>query len=430
MIIDSEGDLPGPSDPPVYSRRAAHSTETDTRLVEHVFSLSDQRGKRWGTLLLKSSARTSRSSPVFHQDDLIQGSFELENEKGDALRKITVTVKGSIVSGTMVDDTKTFLDLSVCLWSRKTSAPRTGDCVWPFSIQLPHDAYSASGARASLPETFLERHTRVTVLYEISVHASRSLFLFRADNNFSTRFRYIPRTRPSSPSVLRQLAYRENQSLPGPYEDPAGWETSPTEMAHGSIFRTRQTVIQCTMSLAKPLTYTRGSVIPCWITLESGDLEALDLCSRPDALAVNLRRCVRYQTTSLVSIQDVASTQSFVDCAVATWWTKDEADGTDATYRRNLEGEIRLPIELISSCAMDQFSVSYIVVMSPFNALAFTPASSRPIISVPVEIVTMYAASGPRPLIYAPPAYVTGPTGETPDAQGINYTQISGLRHY
>jgi hypothetical protein len=88
-------------------------------------------------------------------------------------------VAGSVITGTMVNDRTTFLKLSTVLWTRPTAPPGIGRAVWPFSIALPSEVtilHSGQPSTFRLPENFLERHTRVTVLYEISVTLSRGMF--------------------------------------------------------------------------------------------------------------------------------------------------------------------------------------------------------------------------------------------------------------
>jgi hypothetical protein len=105
------------------------------------------------------------------------------------------------------------------------------------------------------------------------------------------------------------------------------------------------------------LSYTRGSVIPCWIVLESGDLQALDIFAEPSSLAVRLQRCVRYQGTALVTMQNIDSTQSILEVASAVWWPH---PNQFTAYTRTLEGEIHIPSDLASSSVMTlaQFSIS------------------------------------------------------------------------
>ncbi|KAJ7158556.1 hypothetical protein C8R46DRAFT_394511 [Mycena filopes] len=410
------GPVPQPAaDLPAYTRRNTLAQPLVRREpVEHLYPLADGKGRPWATLSLMSSARSGKSIPTFYEKEHINGSFQLTAEKGDSIQSVTVTVTGRIVTGSSIDDTYVFLTQSLPLWSNsdsRSSGAATkllGECVWPFSIPLPkavslkdfsHDVLFR------LPETFLERHTRASVSYEISVLVSRGKL--RADSQIKTRFGYIPSIRPDPPSLLRQLAYRENSLLPGPEVDPAGWKTSSPAVIRGSIFKTRQATVHCMLSLANPLSYTRGTVIPCRMTLESNDNQTLDMFSNPSAPLVTLRRLVRFQNPTTSSKRGVDWVESYEDVCRAVWWPS--AGGNDAPYSRTLEGEIKLPKDLASSSSIGRFTVSYTIVVLPFETTGFSPSSSQPILVEPVTIATTHARDSPRPHAYAPPAYAPLP---------------------
>ncbi|KAJ6550988.1 hypothetical protein DFH09DRAFT_603593 [Mycena vulgaris] len=384
------------SAPPPYNPR-------DPRVARR-YPLSERNQKQWGVLTVTSAARSAQSLPLYYEGDSIEGSFETDPGNSDSIRSITISVSGSIVTGPLADDTSAFLHLSSSLWSRRSSTLRVGHRVWPFSISLPSEATTASGGGRSstfrLPETFALRNSGLSVVYEVSVAVSRGLF--RTENKFKTQFRYVPRTAPSPPSILRQGAYSEHTALMGPRDDPPGWETPVTVMAHGHVFKTRQAVVQCTLSLATPLSYTRGSVIPCWIIIESGDPDALELFASQNALSVRLRRRVRYQATALLTVHNVDPRPLVTDVASASWWPQPTYDST--AYTRTLEGEIRVPANLTSSGEMGlaQFSVSYTVDLFPSNCPDFTPADQGALLSMPVKITTMYPENVPQPIIYTP----------------------------
>ncbi|KAJ6536933.1 hypothetical protein B0H19DRAFT_1382759 [Mycena capillaripes] len=414
-------------EPPAY-------TPSSARGVRHRFPLLDKRGKQWGILTLESGARSANSTPLFYEDDTIYGSFETEIEKGDSIRSVTVKVTGAVITGPMVDDRMQFLKVSTCLWARQNATPDAGRFFRPFSIPLPSEVASQSDGQPStlrLPESFLERHTRATVLYEVSLTVSRGLF--RPDSYFKTRFRYVPCTRPDAPSALRQRAYRLNRPLRGPANDPAGWKTSTTAMSHGHVFRTRQAVVQCTLSLARPLFYTRGSVIPCFLTLSSGDPDALELHAAPTALTVHLRRRVRYAAADRPTLHSVAGAQeSLAVVARAAWWPRDAGSEDEEEHTRTLEGEVRLPPELAASADMGSYSISYTVDVLPPDCVGFTPTGSgnQVLISVQVEIATMYAANAQRPVAYAPPSYdddAFAPHEVAGPSTGVIYTSGSGV---
>jgi len=59
--------------------------------------------------------------------------------------------------------------------------------------------------------------------------------------------------------------------------------------------------------------------------------------------------------------------------------------------------------DLRPTSEMGHFSISYAVVLRPFDALEFTTEATT-MLSEPVQIATM-RAKGTRPIAYTPPAY-------------------------
>jgi hypothetical protein len=111
---------------------------------------------------------------------------------------------GQFITGASQGEQLTFVDVSKTLWSQTegeptninpcdggsssltSSAPpkftgklQPGDYSWPFSIDLPKEVLVACGNRNepqvfTLPQTFVERHTRPSIRYEFSVRFTRS----------------------------------------------------------------------------------------------------------------------------------------------------------------------------------------------------------------------------------------------------------------
>ncbi|KAJ3513144.1 hypothetical protein NLJ89_g3107 [Agrocybe chaxingu] len=154
------------------------------------------------------------------------------------------------------------------------------------------------------------------------------------------------------------------------------------------MFRTQRVETKCTLSLAKPLCYARGTVLPCFLTLESSSPQALDLLCTPSAIALSLRRRVRFYNKPSSSRQDVAWNESMEDTGRAVWWPSTAADARSDSNTRYLEGEIRLEKDLRPTSEMGHFSI--------FDSTA--------LLSEPVEIATMHP-KGPRTNAYSPPAY-------------------------
>lgn len=141
--------------------------------------------------------------------------------------------------------------------------------------------------------------------------------------------------------------------------------------------------------------------MPCFLTLEGTDTQALDLLSVPSSIVLSLRRRVRFYNKTSSSRKDVAWNETVEDMGVAVWWPS--SDVASNSHTRHLEGEVHLAKDLRPTSEMGHFSISYSAVLCPFTAVGFS-SDSTALLSEPVEIVTMHAR-GPRTNAYAPPAY-------------------------
>ncbi|KAJ7808186.1 hypothetical protein B0H14DRAFT_2870976 [Mycena olivaceomarginata] len=411
---------------PAYTARDRPSTAGAVReLTEHVFEIKDKKKRAWATLKLKSSARASTSLPTFLEGDKITGSVTLDLGSSEKILGVSVLIRGQIVTGPSHQDRRSFLDLSTPLWLKGMPNPRDtnpgaagsgklfGDCHWPFSISLPKEVILPDPAGKhgavrtySLPQTFQERTTRASVFYELSVHIARSTF--RVDNNLQTMFVYVPAIRPDPPSRSRQLAYRQNGPIPGPDLDPEGWHTLRTASVTGTVFNARRVKIQCVLSLAKPLSYTRGSVIPLSLTYLCNDSQALKLVCTPATTNVCLQRQITY-TQAPTAAEYYARNWSgdvpldpVLEIYRAVWWPVDDGLGSGSS---RFDGEIHLPKSLKPSSNIPNFGIDYAVVMLPFQVTGFTAQSPPPLIlKQNVQIATMFP-KGPKPRVYSPPSY-------------------------
>lgn len=104
------------------------------------------------------------------------------------------------------------------------------------------------------------------------------------------------------------------------------------------------------------LSYTRGSVIPCFLTLQCSDAKALRLFSAPTAVSLCLQRRVRFYSKPSHSRSEVAWHETCGDMGSAVWWPAAEASGNPNI--RRLEGEIKLAKDLRPSTCIGHFSVS------------------------------------------------------------------------
>ncbi|CAK5269750.1 unnamed protein product [Mycena citricolor] len=410
---------------PAYSAHERPRTAGSVRPpTEHVLDLKDRKKKPWATLKLQSSARSSSALPTYLEGEKITGSVTLGLSSSENILGVSILIRGQIVTGPNEQDRVCFLDLTTPLWIKGGSTPRrenvqtptlpggklNGDYHWPFSISLPKEvtlpdpqAKHGSPKTYHLPQTFLERSSRASVFYELFVHLARSTF--RGDDKLQTMFVYVPAIRPSPPSRLRQLAYRQNGPLPGPDLDPDGWYTLPLATVAGTIFGARKVDMQCSLSLANPLSYTRGSVIPCSVTFFCDDPQAMNLLCTPAVMNVYLHRRFKYMKAPAVAeytTREASSDSSVLEVSRAVWWPVGDAHA--GTCR--LDGEIHLPKTLKPSSSISHFNLEYHVVMLPFKAPGFVHNQMKTTLPVrqKVEIATIFA-KGPKPRVHTPPSY-------------------------
>jgi hypothetical protein len=404
------------SEPPRYTRRNTLAHPVVLREpTEHIFPLSDGRQKPWLILKVLSSAKSAKSLPLFYEKENINATLELHAEKGDSsIQSVIVMIRGRIITGPRPDETVTFMTVIHPIWARSADTPRTpspsegasgsklfGSCVWSFSIPLPRTAtVGKSGAQFRLPETFSERDLGASIQYDLTVHVSRGKF--RGDSQIRTPFGYVPGSKPEAPSMLRQMAYQQGVPIPGPEVDPHGWKVLVPCKAKGTVLRNHPVDVQCSLALARPLCYTRGSVIPCSLTVSSRDPQALDMITASDCINVTLQRRVGYSCALGLEKKKVAEQESYRDFSRAVWWPS--ATMQSDPYNRHLDGEIRIPKDSRPTSLMDHFSISYSVVVHSFNIPSLKSNPSEILLSEPVDIVTSHAR-GPRPIAYAPPAY-------------------------
>ncbi|KAJ6584358.1 hypothetical protein B0H19DRAFT_1318205 [Mycena capillaripes] len=391
-----ENDAFSVSSLPAYTPRAQdgpHGHSGSRGSTEHIFSLKEKKNKMQASLRLFSSAPTPASLPTFLEGDKIVGSLELNIPSNEKIAGVSILIRGEIVTGPQPRDRLCFLDIPIALWSKNSGgeAPSlSGDCRLPFSVHIPKDVVlgdpgTPGTVRAyALPQTFLERGGKVSAHYHLLARITRNA-LFREDAELQTMFVYVPALRPDPPSPLRQLAYQENTPIPGPITDAEGWHTFPTIMIKGTVFNNRAVEVQCAFSLSKPLSYTRGSVIPCSVTYFSRDLQALNLLCTPSSINVLLHRQVRCASLpgSLRAVDDIQ------EGGRAVWWPV--GDGPQRPDSRTFLGEIHLAKTLKPTSAISYFTLKYFVVVMPFETTGFSSADTQPLIRQEVHIATIFA---------------------------------------
>ncbi|KAI0658076.1 hypothetical protein C8Q70DRAFT_996338 [Cubamyces menziesii] len=393
--------------------------------TEHCYHLVTSKGQPWLTLKVFSKAPAPNYLPAFYQGETITGYVKLTLETGEAIKSVSIQIIGQMTSS--VTDVLNFVQLSSMLWNRtpvagpSSSSVATpdkliGDYEWPFSIMLPDECElkSPNGSleKYPLPASFSERMARVHIQYQlvVTIHRSR----FRVDSTLGTVLGYCPIIRPNAPSPTRQLAYMENFPLIGPDGDPDGWKCLQPLRILGSVFSTRTVEATCSLALAKPLCYTRGSVIPCLLTIETSDPQALLLLSAPRSPVVRLVRRISAHEPTAGSV-GVKGAKKFPgleyesnvqEVTTAVWWQDPHGSDPRNPQRKVLHGEIHLSKSLKPSCCLGRFEISYSVAVCCPRAVAFLPDGEPGAVLQRESVVigTAYAA-GPRPRIYSPPGY-------------------------
>ncbi|KAG6857382.1 hypothetical protein H0H87_004744 [Tephrocybe sp. NHM501043] len=402
---------------PAYTRRNTLAQPVARHEpTEHVYLLTEK-NRTFVTLKLYSSAKSAKSLPTFFEKENINGTLEINADKGDSIQSITAIVTGRIITGSAAADSFKFLSQSLPIWSKSADVPRVpsptdaasktkllGRCEWPLSIPLPRTVTipneSGSMQTYSLPETFLERRTTASIQYDFTIQISRGML--RTNSQIKTAFGYVPSTRPGQASLLRQLAYQQCTPLVGPHSDRDGWKSLRPVSARALMYRTAKVEVQCSLFLAKPLSYTRGTTLPCYLTLQGADDNTLDLFATPSAVDLKLQRRIRFYGAA-TELSNGPWNETVEDVGHATWWP---AAGTRIRSGvRHLEGEIKLAKDLRPTTAIGCFSISYHVVLRPFD-IPHSSSDNRSLLSEPVEIATMHA-HGPRPQAYSPPAYAS-----------------------
>jgi hypothetical protein len=90
------------------------------------------------------------------------------------------------------------------------------------------------------------------------------------------------------------------------------------------------------------------------MTLESTDIQALDMFSCPSALLVTWGRCVRFHDPSS-SKREVDWVESYEDVSRDVLWPA--ANGSNASHSQSLEGKIKLPKDLTSTSSIGRFTI-------------------------------------------------------------------------
>ncbi|TDL19942.1 hypothetical protein BD410DRAFT_791582 [Rickenella mellea] len=345
--------------------------------------------------------------------DPIAGQVDLDLVKPESIQSVIFWVKGAVT--TPGSKSRNFFEHNDILWDTSMGDPRnvtpgtkfdgklSGQYTLPFSVIIPEGVQDRKVLKAlglnehqKLPPTISEKGGCSIVGYEVGVTVKRSDG-FQRNNILYTSVHYTPRSKPDQPSSLRQRAYGENTQLLDPSIDPQGW--SPFR-----LFNCYVPNVTCTLALATPACYTRGSVIPCFLTLESTDLQTLDILSNPEVHVVRIGRRINTKPASEVAkMSGEAMILSNTPLGYACWWPP-LGEQSVASHIRTLQGEIKLSPHLVPSFTFGHFSLKYYLELLPPQLPGFIPTKGKYIIRTNIEIATDYP-DGPRPRVYLPPEY-------------------------
>ncbi|OCH94826.1 hypothetical protein OBBRIDRAFT_788829 [Obba rivulosa] len=428
---------------PSYVGNVTSPWDVPPAQTEHSFGLKRKSGETWLSLTVCSRAVTDEDPPTFFQCGLITGSVKLNLEKEEIIGSVHISLVGRL--SVYAHSASNFLNVSQQLWSSHEDTVKDpgrqpgklqGQQEWPFSFRLPrgvsilsHLDPDSMRKNFRLPPSLSDSASGVTVQYELTVRVRRGRL--RGGNKLFVPIMYIPQLRPCAPSILRQLAYQEQSPILGPERDSEGWRALHPVVIRGTLFKTRPVEVICTLSLARPLSYTRGTPLHLALALECNDIQALDLFSTNGSITVSLIQRTSFGAdrptqkssaprTSETSTDSVEMRSQELETAV--WWRSAEDTLVQDRNKRSFSGEIQIPTHLAPRCSILSFTLDYAVVLYPFQVVGFSSATSpkEPLISQKVEIVTAHAA-GPRPRAYAPPGYEKS---EQPRRTGISWGGI------
>ncbi|KAJ7244114.1 hypothetical protein C8J57DRAFT_1141905, partial [Mycena rebaudengoi] len=401
-----------PDELPVYSgQRSPPSPVAQANAEPQKFSydIKNHSRKPWAILVVHGDPRLSKTIPTVVVGSNLTGSVSLALQTKETIQAVVVSVKTEIfrISGGVPDAVRALIfEMKTTLWSAAEGDPQTreksgklkGEYTWPFSIHIPATSASKEGKPFELPHTFFEQAANFGIQYSVELRIMRGKL--RQDDKRVCTLGVFSMCQPGPPSMLRQLAYQENSPLLGPDADPEGWQSLPSFSITGLLFSVLAVDVKCTLALAKPLCYTRSSSIPCALTIETANAQALDVLASPTAALVYLERHARSTTNAAVSRKDATP----LVCGQAVFWASTEGAAAETSVRRQLMGEIHLRPTLQPSTDVVDFLIEYTVLVFPFQATGFKPHRYAPLLRQKVDIVTRYA-SGARARTYTPATY-------------------------
>ncbi|KAG6900822.1 hypothetical protein C0993_000141 [Termitomyces sp. T159_Od127] len=330
----------------------------------------------------------------------INGSVKLSLCDAQDIRTVVVSVLGQIVTRVNATKNITFLNIAQTLWSREKDSnypysledPKSrnrrqklsGDHYWPFSISLPKKVLLFNRRKHEtemfhLPESFNERDVRASVKYSIHLRLTRGKF--KADDKLRIALACPPTIWPELSPSLKQNSCTTLSPLRGPHEDPETWYTHKG-MVFGRVDDYNLSNVRYTLSLAKPLLYARGSVIPFSLAIEADNQDVLNVFSSPEAPVLRLRRSVIYDDGISTRFQPMPKSEAIEYSNLAVWWPSSEPESPNT---RRLSGELQLPLDMKPTTAIGDFRIKYSVIFFPFDVASFK-SLEKSLVAIDIQI--------------------------------------------
>jgi len=428
LRIDSKSDAPGPPEItndqdhelPTYAhvqtqRQQSREASGAALTREHHRFLEDTKGKKWLSMFVQSRASNAASLPVFFEGDTISGRVEVDLDKAESSKGVTISIKaGTTFVG---QDEDLFLKEEQTLW---TGSKLIGKYSWPFTFTLPKEVPVKDTDKTGtfrLPPNYTERASPAYIDYRLIVTVRRGFL--KVNQTLMTSFGYHPITLPEKPSPLRLLAYSEGSSLVGPEGDPEGWKVLPEIKIKGTLFNIKKVEVNCMLAVATPLSYAVGSAIPLMITLFGDDTHALDVLASPSAIQLRLRRGM---ATGFEATDDNGARRTdnyFVEeCGAAYFWPS--LEGEAVSNKRVLQGELEVAKSLKPSFKFPKLTIRYSLDLLEFKAAGFVAnEGSDPTLLKEQVTIASREIPGLITQSHAPPGY------EKP--QNVDYNKSFGL---
>lgn len=429
--------------PPQYEARR-NTNSCTTRTYELAKSLG---AEPWLILTLKTPPIPLKRLPYYYFGQPIEGSVTLAFPKPEYVVSIFVDLVGNLINASsyyekadtdLASGEKKFYTQSYPIWKAGSVEQslldrvrgREGERIegrrkFDFTLTIPRDA-KMEGTDELLPPSFMEAGARASIMYNIRIRVKRGSF------SPNTRMsKIIALYRPSTPppfSLLRAATSSAGKGhLVGPSGDPNGWEPLPSVKITGDFFGDRTVDVTLTLSLAKPLFYTRGTHIPLFMKMTSEDVQALELFSSSSAPVVTLMahidvRADRAATRPKSRRVGSGNEQYYIDTRLlqsAVWQTANTQEDHDIDEgSRMLRGEIHLHPQICPGFEAETIKLYYSVNIlepkcsgfvfksssPPRSGIHFGLNKSQPLQTKFIEIAT-HIRGNQRPLAIMPPRY-------------------------